>query len=56
VSHLGASGHGDLSALSTVQVSEFVWANCQEPNAGSVTILVAGLRALLRSLHLAGIT
>jgi integrase/recombinase XerD len=56
VSHLGASGHGDLSALSAVQVSEFVLANCQEPNAGSTTILVVGLRALLRYLHLAGIT
>jgi integrase/recombinase XerD len=56
VSHLGASGHDDLSSLSAVQVSEFVLANCQEPNAGSATILVVGLRALLRYLHLAGIT
>jgi integrase/recombinase XerD len=56
LSHLGASGHGDLSALSAVQVSDFVLANCQEPNAGSATILAVGLRALLRYLHLAGIT
>ncbi len=56
VSHCGASDHADLSGLSAVQVSEFVLANCRERNVGSATSLVVGLRALLRYLHLAGIT
>jgi len=56
VSHRGVSDHGDLSRLSAVQVSEFVLASCQEPNVGSAMNLVVGLRALLRHLHLAGIT
>jgi integrase/recombinase XerD len=57
VSHCGVLDHGDLSGLSAVQVSEFVLANCQEPNAGSATNLVVGLRALLRYLSWsAGIT
>jgi hypothetical protein len=42
--------------LSAVQVSEFVLANCRERSGGSASILVVGLRALLRYLHLAGIT
>jgi len=56
LSHLGASDRVDLSALSAVQVSEFVLANCRERSGGSASILVVGLRALLRYLHLAGIT
>jgi hypothetical protein len=56
VSHRGASDHGDLRDLSAAQVSEFVLASCQEPNVGSAMNLVVGLRALLRYLHLAGIT
>jgi integrase/recombinase XerD len=56
VSHCGVLDHGDLSGLSAVQVSEFVLANCRERSGGSASILVVGLRALLRYLHLAGIT
>jgi site-specific recombinase XerC len=56
VSHRGASDRVDLRALSAVQVSEFVLASCRERSGGSASILVVGLRALLRYLHLAGIT
>lgn len=55
-SYWGASDHADLSGVSTVQVSGFVLAACRDRSAGSLTILVVGLRALLRYLHLVGIT
>jgi integrase/recombinase XerD len=55
-SYCGAPDHADLSGVSTVQVSEFVLARCRDRDAGSVTILVVGLRALLRYLHLVGVT
>lgn len=56
VSHRVASGRPGLTELTAAEVSEFVLASCQERGAGSATLLVGGLRALLRYLHLAGIT
>jgi integrase/recombinase XerD len=38
------------------EVSQFVLAECQARNVGSATIVVVAMRALLRFLHLAGIT
>ena len=45
-----------LAGLSAAQVSEFVLAGCRTRRGGSVAVLVVGMRALLRYLHLAGIT
>jgi len=53
---LRASGLVDLSGLTASQVSEFVLAECRTRAVGSATMLVVGIRALLRYLHLAGIT
>ena len=51
-----ASGCTDLCGLTAAQVSEFVLARCRTHCVGSAAILVVGMRALLRYLHLAGIT
>ena len=56
VSEYCASGRMDLCGLTAVQVSEFVLAGCGTRGVGSAAILVVGMRALLRYLHLAGIT
>jgi integrase/recombinase XerD len=54
--HRDASGRADLGGVTAGEVSEFVLASCRGRSVGSATILVVGLRALLRYLHLAGIT
>ena len=51
-----ASGCTDLRGLTAAQVSEFVLAGCSTRCVGSAAILVVGMRALLRYLHLAGVT
>ena len=56
VSQYGASGRTDLCGLTAAQVSEFVLAGCRTRGVGSAAILVVGMRALLRYLHLAGVT
>lgn len=56
VSQRGASGRTDLRGLTGVEVSEFVVDECRTRGVGSATIVVVGMRALLRWLHLAGIT
>jgi integrase/recombinase XerD len=56
VSEYCASGRRDLCGLTAVQVSEFVLAGCRTRCVGSAAILVVGMRALLRYLHLAGVT
>src|SRR5262249_16615515 len=43
-----------LDALTAGDVTGFVLAQCQDRGTGSATVLVTGLRALLRYLHLAG--
>jgi integrase/recombinase XerD len=55
-SHRDASGQAELGGVTAAEVSEFVLASCRDRGVGSATILVVGLRALLRYLHLAGIT
>lgn len=45
-----------LDALSAGDVTRFVVAQCRDRRTGSATVLVTGLRALLRYLHLAGFT
>lgn len=45
-----------LEALTAGDVTGFVLAHCQDRSAGSATVLVTGLRSLLRYLHLAGFT
>jgi integrase/recombinase XerD len=49
-------GRPDLGGLSAAEVSEFVLVRCRDRGVGSATLLVVGLRSLLRYLHLAGIT
>ena len=56
VSARWASGRADLSGLTAAEVGEFVLAGCRTRAVGSATIFVVGMRALLRYLHLAGIT
>jgi integrase/recombinase XerD len=56
VSQSCASGRMDLCGLTAAQVSEFVLAGCGTRGVGSAAILVVGMRALLRYLHLAGVT
>ena len=56
VSEYCASGRTDLCGLTAAQVSEFVLAGCSTRCVGSAAILVVGMRALLRYLHLAGVT
>jgi len=56
VSQYCASGRTDLCGLTAAQVSEFVLAGCRTRCVGSAAILVVGMRALLRYLHLAGVT
>jgi integrase/recombinase XerD len=56
VSQYCASGRTDLCGLTAAQVSEFVLAGCGTRGVGSAAILVVGMRALLRYLHLAGVT
>ena len=51
-----ASGRTDLCGLTAAQLSEFVLAGCGTRGVGSAAILVVGMRALLRYLHLAGVT
>jgi integrase/recombinase XerD len=51
-----ASGHADLRGVTAAEVSEFVLTYCRCHGVGSTTIMVVGLRALLRYLHLAGMT
>jgi integrase/recombinase XerD len=45
-----------LESLTASEVTGFVLAQCRERSAGSATVLVTGLRSLLRYLHLAGVT
>jgi integrase/recombinase XerD len=45
-----------LDALTAGGVTRFVLAQCRDRSTGSATVLVTGLRALLRYLHLAGFT
>jgi site-specific recombinase XerD len=45
-----------LDALTVGDVTRFVVAQCRDRSTGSATVLVTGLRALLRYLHLAGFT
>jgi integrase/recombinase XerD len=45
-----------LRDLTGAEVSQFVLAECRARNVGSATIVVVAMRALLRYLHLAGIT
>ena len=56
VSQYCVSGRMDLRGLTAAQVSEFVLAGCRTRCVGSAAILVVGMRALLRYLHLAGVT
>jgi site-specific recombinase XerD len=56
VSDRCASGRPGLDGLTAAEVSEFVLDGCRSRGAGSATLLIVGLRALLRYLHLAGIT
>ena len=56
VSHILASGRPALGGLSAADVNQFVLASCQNPARGSMSLLVVGLRALLRYLQLTGIT
>lgn len=46
----------DLGGATAGQVSGFVLTCCRDRSVGSATIMVVGLRALLRYLHVAGIT
>ena len=55
VSQYCASGRTDLCGLTAAQVSEFVLAGCRTRGVGSAAILVVGMRALLRYLHLTGV-
>jgi integrase/recombinase XerD len=55
VSQVDESGHA-LPELTGAEVSAFVLAECRTRNVGSNTIMVVAMRALLRYLHLAGIT
>ena len=45
-----------LDALTADDVTRFVLAQCRNCSTGSATVLVTGLRSLLRYLHLAGFT
>ena len=45
-----------LEALTASEVTGFVLEQCRERSTGSATVLVTGLRSLLRYLHLAGFT
>jgi integrase/recombinase XerD len=45
-----------LDALTAGDVTGFVVTQCRDRRTGSATVLVTGLRALLRYLHLAGFT
>lgn len=56
VSTYWASPESGLAGLTAAQVSEFVLAGCRTRRGGSVAALVVGMRALLRYLHLAGVT
>jgi integrase/recombinase XerD len=56
VSDRCASGRPELGGLTAGEVSEFVLAACRASSVGSATVLIVGMRALLRYLHLAGIT
>ena len=56
VSHRQASAQPDLGEVTAAQVCEFVVAGCRDRSVGSATFLVVGLRALLRYLHVAGVT
>jgi integrase/recombinase XerD len=56
VSQVDGSGHAGLRGLTGVEVSRFVVAECRGRNVGSATIIVVAMRALLRYVHLAGIT
>jgi len=55
-SHRAACGQADMGGVTAAEVSEFVLASCRNRGVGSGTFPVVGLRALLRYLHLAGIT
>jgi len=55
-SHRQASAQPDLGEVTAAQVCEFVVAGSRDRSVGSATLLVVGLRALLRYLHVAGVT
>ena len=50
------TGVSGLDGVTATEVSEFVLAACRSGSVGSGTLLVVGMRALLRYLHLAAIT
>jgi integrase/recombinase XerD len=56
VSEYCVSGRRDLCGLTAAQVSELVVAGCRIRCVGSAAILVVVMGALLRYLHLAGVT
>ncbi len=56
VLHRQASGQPDLRQVTAAQVCEFVVTGCRDRSVGSGKLLVVGLRALLRYLHVAGVT
>lgn len=56
VSQREAFAGTDLRGLTSAEVSEFVVDECRARSVGSATIVVVGMRALLRYLHVAGIT
>ena len=45
-----------LNALTAADVTKFVLEQCRNRSTGSATVLITGLRSLLRYLHLAGFT
>ena len=56
VSWRGGPQAAGFDGLTASEVSEFVLAACRPGSRGSGTLLVVGMRALLRYLHVAGIT
>lgn len=56
VSWRGGPEAAGFDGLTASEVSEFVLAACRSGRRGSGTLLVVGMRALLRYLHVAGIT
>jgi integrase/recombinase XerD len=50
------AGRPGLAGLTAAEVSGFVLTGCRTRSAGSATVLIVGMRSLLRYLHLAGIT
>jgi integrase/recombinase XerD len=53
---LAAQDELRLESLTAAEVTRFVLEQCRNRSTGSATLLVTGLRSLLRYLHLAGFT